>query len=60
MTPAAEQAFQFVEILARGEPLPGDQFAAAVFKTARKINAEIIRERTGSSRSGVPLTRTQS
>jgi len=59
VTPAAEQAFWFVDVLARGKPLPGDQFAAAIFDTARKINADIIRERTGASRSGVPLTRIQ-
>ena len=60
MSAAAELAVWFVQVLARGEALPGDQFAAAIFDTARKINADIIRERTGASRSGVPITRIQS
>lgn len=60
MTAAAELAFWFIHVLARGKAAPGDQLAAAIFDTARKINANIIRERTGASRSGVLLTRIQS
>jgi hypothetical protein len=57
MSPASEQACQFVELVARAQPSPGNALDETIVAVARKIAAGIRRERFQTSRSGVPLTR---
>lgn len=57
MSPAAEQAYRFVQFVARAQPYPGGTLDEAIVTTAQKIAAEIRREQFQTSRSGVPLTR---
>lgn len=57
MTPAAEQAFRFVQLVAQAQPHPGSALDEMIVTTAQKIAAEIRREQFQTSRSGVPLTR---
>lgn len=59
MTPAERRAVRVVELLAQCEPYPGNSLDEAFVNTARKVAADLIRERTGASRSGVPLTRSK-
>lgn len=57
MSPAAEQAYQFVQLVAQAEPHPGSALDETIVTVAQKIAAEIRREQFHTSRSGVPLTR---
>lgn len=57
MTPAAEQACLFVQLVAQAQPHLGNALDETIATTAQKIAAEIRRERFQTSRSGVPLTR---
>ena len=57
MTPAAEQACQFVQLVAQAQPHPGNTLDETIVSVAQKIAAEIRREQFHTSRSGVPLTR---
>jgi hypothetical protein len=57
VTPAAEQACRFVQLVAQAQPRPGYAFDDTIVSVAQKIAAEIRRERFQTSRSGVPLTR---
>ncbi len=57
MSPAAEQAYRFVQTVARAQPCPGSTLDEVIVTTAQKIAAEIRREQFQTSRSGVPLTR---
>ncbi len=57
MTPAAEQALRFVQLVAQAQPCPGNALDEMIVSGAQKIAAEIRREQFQLSRSGVPLTR---
>lgn len=57
MSPAAEQACRFVQLVAHAEPQPGNALDETIVSIAQKIAAEIRREQFRTSRSGVPLTR---
>ncbi|MGA1800217.1 hypothetical protein VH567_15710 [Sphingomonas sp. 4RDLI-65] len=57
MTPAAEQACRFVQLVAQAQPHPGNALDERIVTTAQKIAAEIRRELFETSRSDVPLTR---
>jgi len=57
MSPAAEQACQFVQLVAQAEPCPGSALHETIVSVAQKIAAEIRREQFQTSRSSVPLTR---
>lgn len=57
MTPAAEQACRFVQLVAQAQPCPGSALDETIVSVAQKIAAEIRREKFETSRSGVPLTR---
>lgn len=57
MSPTAEQAYRFVQLVAQAQPCPGNALDETIVTVAQKIAAEIRREQFQTSRSGVPLTR---
>lgn len=57
MSPAAEQACRFVQLIAQAQACPGSALDETIVLVAQKITAEIRREQFQTSRSGVPLTR---
>lgn len=56
----AAAACRFVELVAQAQPDPGNTLDHAVVSAARKLAAEIRRDRQHTSRSGIPLTRNAS
>lgn len=54
-----DRAVRFTELVATAEPDPGNSLDQTIVESARKIAADLRRERERTSRSGIPLTRTQ-